>query len=427
MENQNTTNPAPWPSFGHVGVWYAGVCSQRISDLTVPTIFLQRWWRQHSLPRVHQKLYPIVIGKRAYNVKDTATRIFELRGDEDKTLSMKVTAYEKLDGTNLGVRCDGAVFGRRLRVNGDSYQKVVLKDAIPTPSAVNTVKSSIASTIRLGGFGTDDKMPMLVLYGELMCNPRKFGYEERGMARKFFCFGAVFDTECKNVDKSDALCGVLNRHGFVATVASGSKIRVRMNDKLSELVQAQGIACAPKLDQGLLREVCFRLEETLKRNGELEGVVLNGDNGCLFKWKTKSEDESKGYDLLCSLTDSHSLKTSKLANVDVEFIGLLKNIAKKEATAAKGSKRSQPKKQNTTKQEVYDKSTMERALASAMSKYDALEVYFERGEMPAILEILKKESFEDLRPCTEEEEKFIARAVGKKVGLLYGKWKSKRV
>lgn len=421
-------NPVPWPSFGHVGAWYAGVCSQRIVDLTVPTIFLQRWWRQHSLSRVRQKLYPIVIGKWAYNVKEAAKRICELRrDDEDRALSMKVMAYEKLDGTNLGVRCDGVVFGRRLRVNGDSYQKIALKDAIPSLTAVQAVKSSIASTIRLGGFDNDDEVPMPVLYGELMCNPDKFDYTERGMSRKFFCFGAVLDNEWENVDKSDALCGVLNRHGFVATVASG-KIRVRMNDKLSGLVQAQGISCAPLLDQGPLREVCFRLEEPMKSNDKMEGVVLNGDDGCLFKWKTRIEDESKGYDLLCSLTNSYSPETIELAGIDEEFVGLLKNIAMKEVTAVKGSKRPQQEKQKKkTKQEVYDESTIEKAMISAMSKYDALDAYFERGEIHTILEALKKEMFEDLGACTEEEKKFIARTVGKKVGSLYCKWKNEQV
>jgi len=415
-------NPAPWPSFGHVGAWYAGVCSQRILDLSVPTIFLQRWWRQHSLLRERQKLYPIVIGRWAYNVKDAANRINELRGDEGREISMKVMAYEKLYGTNLGVRCDGAVFGRRIRVDGDSYQKVALKAAIPTQSSIQAVKSSIESTIRLGGFDNDDVFPMLVLYGELMCNPKKYGYEVRGMARKFFCFGAVFDPIRENDDTSDAFCGVLKRHGFAAQVASG-KIRVRMNDKLSELVQSQGISCAPLLDQGPLREVCFRLEETMKSDDKLEGVVLHGDDGCLFKWKTRTEDESKGYDLLCSLNASHSLKTLELAGVDVEVVGLLTDVAKKEAKAVKSAKGLHQKNQNKTKQDVYDDSTMEMALVSAMSKYDALEVYFERGEMPTILETLKKEVIEDLGARTEEEKKFITRVVGRKVGCLYGKWK----
>jgi len=56
-------------------------------------------------------LHPIVLENRAYNIWDSRETL-----KNDAVLDQQVFAYEKLDGTNVGIRCDGAIFGRRQRI-----------------------------------------------------------------------------------------------------------------------------------------------------------------------------------------------------------------------------------------------------------------------------------------------------------------------
>jgi len=48
---------------------------------------------------------------------------------KDDFLNRPVVAFEKIDGTNFGVRCDGVLFGRRNKVEGLTYQKVPVMHA----------------------------------------------------------------------------------------------------------------------------------------------------------------------------------------------------------------------------------------------------------------------------------------------------------
>lgn len=242
-------NPSQWPSFGHVGVWLAERSRQQVAHLTALAIFLQKWWRQHTLSRKRQKLYPIVIEKRAYNIRDSVERINSLRRTGDPNLSNETCAYEKLDGTNLGVRCDGAIFGRRLQVFEDSYQRVSLVGAIPAVSSIEGVKSSILETVSQHTSDTDQN-PKLVIYGELMCNDR-YDYDRRGMFGQFYSFGAVLNcSSCWSDDRVDAVADELIQNGFIATIGESGKLRLRMNEKLSAIIRVEGIECAPLLSSG---------------------------------------------------------------------------------------------------------------------------------------------------------------------------------
>lgn len=176
---------------------------------------------------------------------------------------------------------------------------------------------------------------------------------------------------------------------------------------------------SPILGKGPLCELCLTLKETLMSD-KLEGVVLTGKDTSLFKWKTSTEDESKGYNLLSSLLVSFSNEILELACVDVAFAQCLADVAKKEVVAKNTKIRMKKQKSKTI--EPFEKETIDRAFASALSKYDALEAYFEREERSTILANLNKELVEDLGASTDEEIKFIGRELGKRVGVAYGKW-----
>jgi hypothetical protein len=140
-------------------------------------------------------------------------------------------------------------------------------------------------------------------------------------------------------------------------------------------------------------------------NDGMEGVVLTGDEGSLFKWKTSIEDESETHSVLCSLMRDYSPTVLKIAGVDVDLVQCLIDVATKKpnATPRKG-KVSKPKR-GAPKKAVHDEAMLETALVSAMSKYDALDVYFDRGDRSTIISLFKKELVEDLVAATSEEIK----------------------
>ncbi|CAB9517954.1 expressed unknown protein [Seminavis robusta] len=413
----NATNPTQWPKFEHAGIWYADHCEVLLIELSVPVIFLQRWWRQRAKPRKNQKVYTIIRRGRFFTVAGSAERL----RFKDPALLRKFRAFEKLDGTNLGVRCDGAVFGRRTRVFKDSYQKVPLDGVVPTAKEVRAVKQVLLGSETANG-------TELVLYGELMCNPRKFDYDERSMDSKFYCFGAMvrFPDTFSGKDVLAAQRAIKQR-GFAPTINGNSSGRVALNDRLRELLVGQGIPCAPLLGEGPFGELCLSMKATLMKDG-MEGVVLTGDDGSLKKWKTSVEDESKTHAMLSALIQQHPRYVFELAGVDVDVIQCMIDVSAKKTTTGQASKARKPnkekKKTTANKTAPFDDATHEAALVSAMTKYDALEAYFDRGDQATIIGLLNKEVTDDLGAVGKEQIKCIGAAVGKKVGSALGRWKN---
>ena len=266
-------NPAPWASFDHFGVYYVNHCQTLLHELSVPVIYIQRWWRQRHEPR--KKLYPIHVQRSFKTVQETVAKLKK----GDALLCSQFRAFEKLDGTNFGIRCDGEMFGRRYRVEGDTYQRVPLVgrvSAIPGEAEVTAVKHAMI------GEGFDNVE--LFLYGELMCNPGKFDYKERAMGHKFFCFGAMITS----TNHCTEILAKLLEKGFVAYLCKDGQIRVTMNEIFSGCIEKYGVLSAPLLEAGPLRDLCFRVKNNIMMKDGMEGVVLTSDTGGLFKWKTST-------------------------------------------------------------------------------------------------------------------------------------------
>jgi len=360
----------------------------------------------------------------------------------------EVEAYEKLDGTNLGVRCDGAIYGRRYRIHSDTYQRVRLSGAVPTVVQVIAIKHEISNLLFTYGnertdtsYKTENEaqillLPKLVLYGELMCDLRKFSYNARFKDCNFFCFGVVFDPLLSEdsdtvipFEDMAGLCQRLNNCGLNAEIAPESgRIRVVLSEELHSIVRLAGVQCAPTLDKGPLREVCIRLKQTLLSDG-MEGVVLTGKQ-CLFKWKTSFEDESKGHSMLSGILTKYSEETLEFVGVDISFLKLLMDVATSRSKPRairkeeKMTQRLQQKQYASAKSPgPYTISDLEKAMNSATSKYDALDACFDRGERDVIRHDLKKEIVNDLNAVQEEERKCIDSFVNKFVGAAFGKWK----
>jgi len=425
------TNPAQWPSFDNWSVGYAIQAERAVGKakwLETPraAVLIQRWWRQRGIPRSRQHLFPIVNDNVAYNEKNCYEIYFKgicLK----KILDQNVFAWEKLDGTNLGVRCDGAIFGRRFQVSEDTYQKIPLGGGIlPQPRTIQRVKATILKGLEpiLGA-----TMPSLVIYGELMCNASRNRYDERGMARKYYAFGAVLHLQPtathgnSHAEKNNSeLLQALISNGFCARMSREPKyISIHLNDKLFRIFQENYIPCTPMMSQGPLRDVCIALKDKLMAVDEIEGVVLVGQ-GILYKWKTGNEDESRGNSLLASLKKNHSPAILELAGVDLEVLDVLLTVS--------GNKPTQPDSKMTkvkgkrAKCGNDDNSALSRAYDSALTKFDSVESFFDRGKRDLLIEILVEELEADLEPKTKKEINGVVSFVKKNIGRSYGVWKS---
>lgn len=422
--NTEQKNPMQWATFEHFGMRYTEHYRYLMVHLNVPVIYIQRWWRQRGHAR--KKIYPIKRNVKEgqdrnickyQTVRDSAVR---LKGKGD-FLSRHFCAVEKLDGTNLGVRSgDGAVFGRRYRVTEDTYQNVPLKGTIPSAKQVTAIKETMVGDA--GGNSIE-----LMLYGELMCNPNKFDYSQRSMGHRFYCFGAVLDAGLE-AEQRNSVFAELREKGLVPFDSGNGRIRVVMNDAFGKLIRQHGVDSAPMMDEGPLRELWFRVKDTLLKDG-MEGVVLSGDDGALYKWKTSVEDESKTHQQLSSLLKDHSKLILELVGVDIPLVLSLIDVSQKKPEnetsinrVKRGSKKDVKKKDKKPNVGVYDNITMQHAIVSAMSKYDSLEAYFAKGERDTILACLQLEVIEDLGASTTKEVKFIQKTISKEVGLAFGRW-----
>ena len=64
------------------------------------------------------------------------------------------------------------------------------------------------------------------------------------------------------------------------------------------------------------------------------------------------------------------------------------------------------------------------AIESAVTKFDAIESFFERGERTAIVQLLRDEVLTDLKfSASSSEGKHVNSAVNRHVGIEFGKWK----
>lgn len=412
-------NPNPWPSFDNLSVSYAESAADLVLvDFATVVIFLQRKWRQRELPRKHQKIYPITVSERARNVLQCARKILRERSNPKNNIT--VFAYEKLDGTNVGVCCDGSLYGRRTKIQGTSYQKVFL-NTVPEPRIVKAIKKNIADLIAIA----HSDLPKFTIYGELMCQPGRYSYTERNLAKNWVCFGAVFgsrqvdEDQIGNHESPCELAQALEEKGFLATVdRHNGKVRISLNDTFALLVQNYGLKVPPFVGKGPLKEICLQNMANMM-TFEREGLVLTGNN-FIRKWKTGKEDESKGHALLKEILNDHSKMVLEMAGVDFKLATCLAQVAgnKPASTVTKKSK-----KEKACTIRPYTNDELERALDSARSKYDALEAYFEREEMNLIKSYLLQELCQDLGASTTEQTKCIDQAVGKTVGQAFGAWK----
>jgi hypothetical protein len=338
-------NDNPWPSFDNLSVSFAENALSQIEFLNLAATYIQRWRRKQLSTNPLNLKKVIFYHKRA------------------SILNIVVFATEKLDGTNFGVGDDGVYYGRRNIVEGNSYQRVPIKFAANKEQILKT-KQLLADLASL----PSSNLPGMVVYGELMCNPGRYSYTQRGYQNKWAAFGCVFAVGDTGVLGGVSLGEALEKAGFLVKIDKvDGRVNVLMNPLLRGIFTANNIMTSAELAHGTIAEVCVALKDMMMRN-ECEGVVLSG-RGYLTKWKTGAEDESKGSNLLAALLRREDL--GFLRADEVEFARLLLTVASNKPVvpvSVKSAKDSVP--------QPYSDSELAQALASALSKYDHLSTYF---------------------------------------------------
>jgi hypothetical protein len=433
-------NPAQWTKFEHLGVWYAAHCQDRLNDLLVVVGVIQKWWRRRRRGGGDQPPLNEVVSKRDWrfvgkkkSVLATTPHCFNpvssvreisqrLQRKVDPKLQQLFRAHEKLDGTNLGIRCDGAVFGRRHRIFDDTYQCIPLEGTIPTDDQVRRIKNDMLDVATYGLFDSCQ----LTLYGELMSNTDKFDYAQRNMGNNYYCFGAMISMECPcpqgRVRHLDA---VLRRRGLnFHLVSSHDRIiyRIMLNPAFQKLLNAEGLYSAPWMTKGTLRQICMNLKNVMLEDG-FEGVVLTAPiEGTFFKWKTSVQDKSGGLVALSNLCRSYSPTILESAGIDLEFVGCLIEVAMPKA----GYDNPQTSSGNRGSGNNFTTTELEAAYLSALKKFDSLEVYFERKEQETISNYLQEEIVMDLYAVTRKDQTIVNKYVKSRVMVIYRAWRKQQ-
>ena len=110
----------------------------------------------------------------------------------DFFIKFPVIATQKFDGTNVGITEDGLMLGRRLVIRSDAslYQGTCLQEVRDTLKKVNAVKNALLGVACESNIALKERLHCTI-YGELMCNGRRFDYSERGLEGTYACFGII--------------------------------------------------------------------------------------------------------------------------------------------------------------------------------------------------------------------------------------------
>jgi len=244
---------------------------------------------------------------------------------------------------------------------------------------------------------------------------KKFEYDKR-LKENFICFGAKFT---QNSDGMELLNKLINA-GFTTNYDKNEgKVTLLATKKFAELIESHNISFAPLMAEGNIFEVCSKLKEKMLKN-DFEGVVLTSQ-GFIKKWKTGMEDESKGAPELSRVLKDPLIR-SLMSKEEISFAELLYDVAKNKPK--KNSKSSSgPKKEKEHLPQAYPELELQKALESALSKYDAVEVYFEKDQLKDIIQFLLQEVTKDLNATNEQQLKAVDAKVRGYIGKVYAVWK----
>lgn len=228
--------------------------------------------------------------------RDGAWTELERRLLEEPLLTVSV----KYDGTCFGKLDDGAFVGRN-HVLADATEYLHTSTASAQGCDVAAFRAALSQLLGV-------ELGPVCVYGELMCNPGFYSYEERGLASEWICFGAVVavaghatavDDEEQLAVESARLSTALASHGFAHSVGPG-RVRLLLCEALRQLlVDVAGCLVAEDRFCGTTHaEMVAEAARSLVAGDEEGYVVVFSSRGAgqasARKWKNASEGQGVG-------------------------------------------------------------------------------------------------------------------------------------
>jgi len=340
-----------------------------------------------------------------------------------------VAASEKLDGTNVGkLRC-GTLLGRRLTIEqtATSYQRCDL-----TSLREVDVDAAIGELVSLatGEIGTEPVRA--AIYGELMCNVGLFNYKANGLAKSWQAFGAVLEFASEEV--AAAYATAASASGLACTLSGDRAVRIGNNEAFGEVLRRHRVPVIATVAFGSLCEA-ISSQRAWMTGEHGEGLVLSiqkAGRSSAYKWKISREPQPAAVSELTELLEAFANGAGgKAVLIDQSIHEMIGNLHA--VSTHVDSARAATKQKKEARQAAVDTEAVAQAIASALTKFDALEVTFEaEGKaLNKLAERLCAEVLSDPDLATGDADEAAAReqvkvSVKRHVGQAFGAWQKSR-
>eukprot|EP00961_Rhodomonas_salina_P205337 2771931-Rhodomonas_salina.1 len=254
--NTQQSNPLPWPKIDHLAF---AVCS--------------------SIGKLQ--------GKPAECIND------EVQNIQTWLLHTPVISSVKLDGTNVGKLCGGALVGRRMVIedSANAYQGCDLTDlrGYATDTCLDELMAKFGMETKEG---TSCNVELCALFGELCKNPGLYNYTEQGFDNSWQVFGAILEFSDSSKAQEAAVAGLAQGfHCFTRTArdSTTSAVHVCNSPAFGELLRRHAIPVISCYEHSSIAAlVTQRLDWMLGEKGE--GLVITctppDQQPQSYKWKT---------------------------------------------------------------------------------------------------------------------------------------------
>jgi len=347
----------------------------------------------------------------------------------------------KYDGTNLGKDKNGNFYGRRYKLDANikKYQGVSLVPLyeIDVAAILADLLREVRDSPKVVETGAEFPDPEdFVVIGELMKHVDLFDYKEKNLKGTWQMCGLQFI--CSSEEAGIATRKALNAAGYrVAKWDSNGKepaekVRVGLGHKLCQLFERHNLPHPPIVATCSVAQVVLTMRDWMvEAKGEGVIIIFEGD---LKKWKLAryiSPVLREQHKTALKLLDEHKDLIDKNVPILPQVLQALSDVADSPASIVK------PKRKKRPSRGPLDPNEVERAIASASTKFDSPEVFFQQGRGEAVnvkpkwkrcakkyVDLLTEEviSSGDLPNITDEGRKQVEKTVFNHVTRDFRKW-----
>jgi hypothetical protein len=453
--NMPDPNTIQWPSIHAFPKHVCGVVDHYLNQCGLAASAIQMTYR-HKVSKIADETAMLI----SISKSRSSSRRGRFYGStlKDYFCARPVFVCEKYDGTNVGKDEENNMYGRRQMIAGGKgalYQKTPLAAV----EQLDTQKMKDDLFAEIGATEFQKNCFKMVVYGELMCNKGLFDYETRDLSEGWFPFGLIIQHLADEQSASTVLSGAsmvqvhdvkakLVEAGYACTATcedadddtghQPAQIKVTMCSKLRSLVTCSGGGLTPAVcqDEGELESMAAMVEQQKKWmiSCKGEGIVvsiprtaLGTANAVVRKWKSASEPQGSNEKIITSTLENVAPLSG--ACVDEGIITMLQtllDVATATPPEGQNAKKAGQKVKQPKAARALVPNHVEEALVSALTKFDSLEVFFEKGGsgIANIKSLLMDEVVMDMGVNCHPAEKQIRSAIAAHVGRQFGKWKA---